>query len=101
MIDRGTTPTIRYNFNVIDPARIVSAYLTLKQDGVLVMEKDLTEATVGENYIYWVLSQEETLSLTERMQVEYECRYRLDDGSAFKTKKASEQVGPILKDGVI
>ena len=101
MIDRGTTPTIRYNFNVIDPTRIVSAYLTLKQDGVLMLEKDLTEATIGEDYMYWVLSQEETLSLTERMQVEYECRYKLDDGSAFKTKKVSEQVGPVLKDGVI
>lgn len=101
MIDRGTTPTIQYNFKVIDPARIVSAYLTLKQDGVLMIEKDLTEATIGENCIFWVLSQEETLSLTEHMQVEYECRYKLNDGSAFKTKKTAEQVGPILKDGVI
>lgn len=101
MIDRGTTPTIQYNFKVIDPARIVSAYLTLKQDGVLTIEKDLTEATIGENFIFWVLSQEETLSLTERIQVEYECRYKLDDGCACKTKKTSEQVGPVLKDGVI
>ncbi len=101
MIDRGTTTTIQYNFKVVDPARIVTAYLTLKQDSVLVIEKDLSEATVGENFMYWTLSQEETLSLDEKMQVEYECRYKLDDGSAFKTKKVSEQVGPILKEGVI
>ena len=101
MISRGTTPTIQYNFKIIDPSTIVTAYLTIKQDGVLMIEKNLSEATVGDNFLNWTLTQEETLSLTEHMQVEYECRYKLNDGSAFKTKKTAEQVGPILKDGVI
>ena len=50
MIARGTTPTIRYTFSLVDVSAIVVAYLTIKQ-GSLVIEKDLTSATIGDGYL--------------------------------------------------
>lgn len=67
-ITRGTTPTIRYVFKTIEVSRIRTALLTIKQDGVIKLERDLTTASVGENDLSWTLTQEETLSLDDESE---------------------------------
>lgn len=101
MIVRGTTPTIRYKFKVIDPSRIVVAYFTMTQNKTLILEKDLSDAVIGEDYVSWQLSQEETLSLNVKQTAHFQCRYRTDDMSAFATLESEEKVYNVLKDGVI
>ena len=101
MITRGTTPTIRYRFKTIDPSKIVVAYFTLKQNKILMLEKDLSEAIVGENTLSWSLTQEETLALNPKYSADFQCRYKTDDGSAFATREKDERVEDVQKDGVI
>lgn len=101
MIVRGTTPTVKYTFKVIDPENITVAYFTMWQGETDILEKDLTEATIENGCLCWTLTQEETLSLDDKMQVEYECRYKTNDGSAFKTNKTAERVESPRKGGVI
>lgn len=62
-IIRGTTPTIEYTFKTVNVDNIVTAYLTIMQRGVVIIEKDLSQADIGENSLSYLLSQEETLSL--------------------------------------
>lgn len=62
-IIRGTTPTIEYTFTQVSVGDIVTAYLTIKQKGNIVIEKNLSQAIVGENTLSYRFSQEETLSL--------------------------------------
>lgn len=64
-IIRGTTPTIKYEFNDIEVTDITSAYLTIKADEDI--EKDLTTATVGDNYLSWTLTQAETLAFGDKI----------------------------------
>lgn len=59
----GTTPTITYTFKVVPVDSIVTAVLTIKERGVNIIEKDLSDATIGENTLSWTLTQEETLSI--------------------------------------
>lgn len=59
----GTTPTITYTFKVVPVNSIVTADLTIRQRTGIVLEKHLSDATVGENTLSWTLTQEETLSL--------------------------------------
>ena len=59
----GTTPTIKYTFHSVEPSDIVSAFLTFKQSGRVLLIKSLTDAEVGGDYISWRLSQEDTLTL--------------------------------------
>ena len=59
----GTTPTITYKFKVVDVSEITVAILTIKERGATLIEKDLSDATVGEDSLSWTLSQEETLSI--------------------------------------
>ena len=59
----GTTPTITYTFKVVPVDSIVTAVLTIKERGENIIEKDLSDATVGEDTLSWTLTQEETLSL--------------------------------------
>lgn len=60
----GTTPTIKYKFNIVDPADFTEAILTIKDSRKTEkLRKTLDEAAVGTDYIEWTLTQEETLSL--------------------------------------
>ena len=60
----GTTPTIKFVFSRIDPADIVTAILTIKnKSGETVLEKQLYEGNSYSNYISWLFSQEDTISL--------------------------------------
>lgn len=57
----GTTPTITYTFKVVPVDSITDAILTIKERGTVIIEKDLSDATVGTNTLSWTLTQEETL----------------------------------------
>lgn len=59
----GTTPTITYKFKFVPVSSIVKAVLTIKERGVNIIEKTLSDATVGEDTLSWTLTQEETLAI--------------------------------------
>ena len=60
----GTTPTITYTFSTVSVANISTAILTIKKDSQVVIEKELTDATIGQNTLSWTLTQADTLQLT-------------------------------------
>ena len=101
MLIRGTTPTIRYTFNLVNVSDITAAYLTLKPDGGATIERDLTTAVIGENTLEWQLTQEETLQLKAVKEVSIQLRYKTTSGDAYATVITTEKTGKILKEGVI
>lgn len=101
MIVRGTTPTIRFTFSEIDVASIRAAYLTIEQGGSTVIEKGLDEAAIGDGYLEWELTQEETIPLSEKSNVRIQCRYRLDDGRAYASEIYEMKPYEILKEEAI
>ncbi len=83
----GTTPTITYKFKIVDVSEITVAILTIKERGVIIIQLDLSDATVGEDSLSWTLTQEETLLLgakTATMML----NWKTEDG----TRGASEEV---------
>lgn len=68
-IIRGTTPTIQYTFNKVTVANISTAIMTIKQNGVVKVEKELAAASVGEKTLSWTLSQEECFLLKDGLSV--------------------------------
>ena len=100
-IARGTTPTIRFTFSTVDVSNIVTAYLTLKQNSETIIEKDISSATTGEDYIEWRLAQEDTKTLDGRYPVQVQCRYKMNDGTVLTSKIYTEKVYDILKEDVI
>lgn len=100
-IIRGTTPTIKYTFTKIDPHDIAIAYLTIKQNGELVLEKDISAMVVGDDYVEWSLTQEETLGLRKKHPLDLQMRYRTTNGLAYATSHVKEDVEDINKDGEI
>lgn len=101
-IIRGTTPTIRYTFRVVDPSNIVAAYLTMKQCGSNVVERDISTMTTGEAYVEWQLTQTETLALLAiDAPVDIQMRYRTTDGKAYATIHEKEKIVEINKGGEI
>lgn len=101
MIVRGTTPTIRINVSAVDTANIAVAYLTITQNGMTIISKDLSEATVEEGYLAWTLTQEETLAMSSKCDVSIQCRYRLNDGNAYATRIFTDRPYEVTREGVI
>lgn len=100
-IVRGTTPTIRYKFTIVNVTDIEVAYMTIEQDGKTITEQDLSQAEVGENWLEWQLSQTETLKINENLRVQIQCRYRTSDGNAYASPLSDVMPYEILKEGVI
>lgn len=99
-IIRGTTPTIEFIFTDVAVSDITTAILSLKQLGKTVIEHDISSATVDES-LSWKLTQEETLSLNNRYDVEIVCDWKLTDGTRGRSHKLCTPVGNPGKDNVI
>lgn len=97
---RATTPTVTYKFNVIDVADIVTAYLTIKQSGSTVIEKDLSDATVGEDSLAWEFTQEETL-LMRQGKISFMLNWKTVDGTRGASEKSVVVIEDNYKDEVI
>lgn len=97
---RATTPTITYQFSVIDVTDISVAYLTITQGGKTIVEKDLTTATVGEDTLSWTFSQAETLAIRAG-QAFTMLNWRLADGTRGASKREALIIEDNDKDEVI
>ena len=100
MITRGTTPTVRFTFSAVSVSEFDVAYLTIKQQGEKLIEKDLSAAETGEKYIEWTLTQEETLSMDEKSNLRIQCRYRIGS-QAYASEIFDVNPYDILKEEVI
>lgn len=100
---RGTTPTHKFNVNVNLQATRV--FLTYKQRGSIVVEKDSnvdTETlTIDGNSVTVTLSQEDTLKFNYNEGVEIQIRAVYEDGKAIASSIITTYVDKILKDGEI
>lgn len=93
-IIRGTTPTLKYVFKTVNVANITTAYLTIK--GKTQIEKTLSDATVGTDFISWKLSQAETLSFGDNISVMI--NWKTDDGTRGASKKTIALVDKNFKE---
>lgn len=103
-IIRGTTPTIMFAFETIDPAAIVAAYITIKSITDLdtpIVQKDYSSATLGATSISWTLTQTESLQLTAGDTVNIYCDWLLDEGTRGRSQVATCRVYETGKDEVI
>lgn len=101
-IIRGTTPTLRFTFNHIDPEQIITTALTIKQNKELIVEKDLSAAIISasEHSIAYKLTQEETLSFAVgKVMVMH--NWLLNDGTRGASKEATISVDDNHKDEVM
>ena len=96
-IIRGTTPTIKYNFVTVDVSEIAVAYLTLKTNGSIIVQKDLSAAEIGESSLSWDLTQSETLAFSANQHAKMMINYKLADG----TRGASTQTDITFRDNHI
>lgn len=99
-IIKGTTPTIRYTFKVVDPSDISVAYLTIKVGNSAVIERDLTTATVEANALSWILTQVETLGIQGR-KITTQINWRTTSGIRGASKETVIDVLPNSKAEVI
>lgn len=99
-IIRGTTPTIKFTYSEISVSDISIAILTLSQSGTIVIEKNLSEATVGSDYISWKLSQAETLSLSKK-DVTVICDWVLANGTRGRSNVLVANIGEPGKNEVL
>lgn len=97
---RGTTPTLEFLIP-FDTGQLAEAYVTLSQNGQVVLDKALAECNCNENKLSVRLTQEETLKLKCSFVTEIQIRARTLEGEAIASQIIRESTERILKDGVI
>ena len=99
-IDRGTNPenTFTLPFELTAPQQV---WLTYAQDDVIIIDRDKETITISGNTLTVKLTQDETLKLDHRKQVQVQIRALTADGVAIRSNIKEYSVSKILKDGVI
>ena len=100
-VTRGTTPTITYTFSVVRPSELTKAYLSLKQNERLVLEKNLSDAVASEKALSWTLTQEETLAMKTNTPVFMMLNWLTASGVRGASEKTSFPVDDNYKGEVI
>lgn len=98
IIIRGTTPVFKYTFSEVAISDITVAYLTIKS-GNTTVEKTLSDATIGDDYLQWQLSQEETISLGRDAVARL--NWKKEDGTRGASNRVSLTIEENEKEGVI
>lgn len=97
---RGTTPTLQF-IMPFSTSQLTEAYVTLSQNGEIVLDKALSDCNCEENKLSVRLTQEETLRLQCDSTTEIQIRARTVDDEALASNIFRVSTGRILKEGVI
>ncbi len=97
---RGTTPTLEFEMP-FETNIIAEAFVTLSQNDVVVVDKQLQDCTCDTNKLSVRLTQEETLKLDCKCKTEIQVRVRTVEGEALASCIITVNTDRILKDGVI
>ena len=97
---RGTTPTLEFVLP-FDTSLLDTAYVTLSQNGEVVVEKAMTECNCNKRVLSVRLKQEETLKLNCDCKTEIQLRVKTMEGDSLASDIFVVSPDRILKDGVI
>lgn len=97
---RGTTPTLNFT-TPFDTGLLSEAFVTLSQNGEIVVEKQLKDCSVDKRKLSVRLTQEETLKLSCDCKTEIQVRAKTEAGEALASNIFVVNTDRILKDGVI
>lgn len=97
---RGTTPKHTFTTD-IDLTEAEVIYITYKQQGEVIVEKEIQDIEASSEEISCELTQEETLQFSDPHDVTIQIRARFADGSAVASNIMKAPAEAILKDGVI
>ena len=102
ILQRGTTPV--HSFTLPDELKDVdfaALYITYKQDGKTVIEKDRSSISIEDGVASVRLTQEETLLFSDRWKCHIQVRLRTSAGDALVSNVANIPVYDVRKEGVI
>lgn len=97
---RGTTPTLSFKLP-FDTSDLSAAWVTLAQDGRVIIDKPMSDCVLEGNVLAVTLTQEETLKLTAENRTEVQLRVKTTDGIAMASTIWRVEAEKILKDEVI
>lgn len=100
MITRGTTPTLEFTIP-FDTALLSEAWVTLSQNDVIIIDKQLKDCSCDAKKLTVDLTQDETLLLDCSCRTEIQLRVKLNDGKALASAVIVVDTERIIKDGVI
>lgn len=97
---RGTTPTLEFELP-FEASLCSDLYVTLVQNGEVIVDKSLTECTCSGKITSVKLTQEDTLKLSDKYNTEIQVKIKTNDGDVIASDIFVVATGRILKEGVI
>lgn len=99
-IIRGTTPTLQFVLP-FDVGTLADAYVTISQNGTVLVDKPLTDCKCDNKTLTVTLTQEDTLRLDCNCVSEIQIRAKTAGGEVIASNIIRTSTGRILKDGII
>lgn len=97
---RGTTPTLEFTLP-FEVESLSTLYVTFKQLGRTVIERELKDCRYDGKVLYVDLTQNDTLSFTAGQQVDMQIRAKFTSGKAVASEIMTTSVQRVLKGGVV
>ena len=97
---RGTTPTHTFNLP-FDAAMVSKVRIIYAQNDEEVFTKETADCTLSDMKVVTKLTQEETLSLDQRKNVQIQLRVITTDGDALASNVITKGVLELLEDEVL
>lgn len=97
---RGTTPTLEFELP-FEASLCSELYITLSQNGEVIVDKSLTDCNCTGNLASVKLSQEDTLKLSDKFNTEIQVKLKTTDGDVIASDIFVAATGRTLKDEVI
>lgn len=100
-IRRATTPKQVFTFHIDDMSILDRILITYVQKGKIVLEREKDSLTIEDNTVWFRLTQEETLSLRQKIPVEIQVRALTNDGNALASNVFEVSVERVLNEEVL
>lgn len=97
---KGTTPTLEFILP-FEASFVKNAYVTLSQNDVIVINKELKECECNVNMLQVQLSQQDTIRLNADIPVEIQIRVLTNNGEALASQIWTTIAERILYEGII
>lgn len=101
IIARWTTPGLDYKPLAVSATDIVAINLVIRQGGEIVIEKDISSATLSNGTFHWDYTQEETSKLNSGYGAVAKIDYLTSDGKRFTTRNFDMNTADSAKNEVM
>lgn len=101
LVFQGTTPLVCAKVpQRLDVSKATNIWVTVTQGDTIIAHRELSELTLDEQKVSFLMTQEETLAIVPKRKVKLQIRLLIDD-KAYASRIVYADTDEVIKGGII